>query len=183
MKGFTLIEVLVTIFLVAVGMMGFAALQIRTMNLAVETQERAAMSALVTNMSESIRSNHVTAYNGGYELGDIPYGLREKANCSALVGPTRDVCQWNNAIQTNELATAVNRSAIGAVGCLSTIEFAETHRTIRIAMAWSTRVSTGAEQAPGVDCGTGIIPEDYRRALYRDVRVRNVELKRELESD
>ncbi|NDH41803.1 MAG: type IV pilus modification protein PilV, partial [Gammaproteobacteria bacterium] len=59
--GFTLIEVLVTFLLTAIGLLGLASLQVNTINNGFEAQQRALVTTLVDDMAERVRMNPVGA--------------------------------------------------------------------------------------------------------------------------
>ena len=64
--GFTLIEVLVTFLIVAIGLLGLGALQVNTMNNSFETYQRALVGSIVEDMAARIRMNPNAAMAGDY---------------------------------------------------------------------------------------------------------------------
>lgn len=64
--GFTLIEVLVTFLIVAIGLLGLGALQVNTMNNSFETYQRALVASIIEDMAARIRMNSQAAMAGEY---------------------------------------------------------------------------------------------------------------------
>ena len=61
--GFTLIEVLVTLLIIAIGLLGLGALQVNTMNDQFEANQRAYATSLVDDMASRIRANNAILTN------------------------------------------------------------------------------------------------------------------------
>ena len=64
-KGISLIEVLITILVMAVGMLGVAALQVKALNTSQGSYSRAQAVALVEDLSDKMRSNYEFIHSGG----------------------------------------------------------------------------------------------------------------------
>ena len=60
-RGFTLIEVLVTMVIIAIGIMGLAGLQMTSLNSQFESYQRTQALLLVEDMSNRLRANAVAA--------------------------------------------------------------------------------------------------------------------------
>lgn len=80
--GFTLIEVLITILVMAFGLLGFALLQTMSVRLAQSANYRTQSTNLAYELLDQIRANRVraVAYYGDYAADITP------ANCSPKVG-------------------------------------------------------------------------------------------------
>ena len=85
--GFTLIEVLVTLVIIAIGLLGLGALQLNTMNNSFDTYQRALVGSIVDDMAARIRMNSQAA-----RAGDYFAGRPEASDCERLVGAQRDLC-------------------------------------------------------------------------------------------
>lgn len=74
--GTTLIEVLITVILVAVGLLGLAGLQLATVQNTNSAAERFEATTLARDILERMRANRQQALNGNYDLamGDDPAG-------------------------------------------------------------------------------------------------------------
>jgi len=163
MKGFTLIEVMVTLFIVALGLLGMNALQSHTVNNAFESYQRALMSSVVEDMSARIRMNPIRAKAGDYFA--TPTIL---SNCSTLTGAQRDLCEWHRELDGRHVIDdtgAPVASPFGAVGCIENLG----GNVIRVSVAWLGQTS---QAIATTDCGQGTLaPEDQRRVVYRDVTI------------
>lgn len=56
-KGITILEVLITVLVMAIGMLGFATLQLQTLNITQESYSRSQATALLENVTDMVRSN------------------------------------------------------------------------------------------------------------------------------
>jgi len=65
-RGVTLIEVLVTMVLLGVGLLGLAGLQARGVQVNQGSSYRAQAANLATDLADRLRADPVTAMNGGY---------------------------------------------------------------------------------------------------------------------
>ena len=68
-RGMTLIEVLVTLVLISVGLLGIAALQLTSLRSNQEAYVRSQASALAGDILDRMRSNQAGALNGDYVTG------------------------------------------------------------------------------------------------------------------
>jgi type IV pilus assembly protein PilV len=159
--GFSMIEVLITIFLVAFGLIGMNSLQAFTVNNAFESYQRALMSSAVEDMAARVRMNPVKAKEGVYFVP--PSGLA----CSLYVGFERDLCEWQQELKgtsvIDEDGTPV-ASPFGAVGCIESV----TDDTIRVSVAW---IGHTEQVEADTNCGIGQMNEQRRRVVYRDVTI------------
>jgi len=167
--GFTLVEVLVTFLLVAIGLLGMGALQVDTMNNQFEANQRVYATWLVDDMASRIRANRSAATAGAYFAETSVTDCRAAANTSVV----RDLCLWrallsgDHAITTNDIAVG---SALGAAGCITTGPGGSDGTVIRVAVAWQ---GTKASASPADDCGQGeFADENLRRVIHRDVFLR-----------
>lgn len=90
-SGTTLIEVLITVVLVSVGLLGLAGLQLTTVQNSNSSSERFEATTLAHDILERIRANRQAALTGRYNLalGAVPAGAN-------LVGA--DLLEWRNAL-------------------------------------------------------------------------------------
>ena len=107
LTGFTLIEVLVTVLIVAIGLLGLAALQVNTLNKQFETLQRAQVTSMVEDMTSRIRMNPTEAKSGAY------YGSASGTNCASLSGADRDLCEWNAMMATLSIYIDVDTGETG----------------------------------------------------------------------
>lgn len=67
-KGFTLIEVLVAVFILAIGVMGAAAMQLNALKFNQTASMRSQATFLAYEIVDSMRANRTLALAGGYDL-------------------------------------------------------------------------------------------------------------------
>ena len=90
-RGFTLIEILVTVVLISVGLLGIAALQLTTLRGNQESYVRSQANVLAGDILDRIRANPFAFRDGLYEtaFGDM-------GDTTTTYG--RDIRDWQNTI-------------------------------------------------------------------------------------
>lgn len=127
--GSTLIEVLVTIVILAFGLLGLATLQSKVQLASVESYQRAQAIILLSDMTQRISGRqdmNVAAYLPGVELGkeaplaDWPVDCSTKAASlnPMNAGPDRDLCDWNNALKGAAETKGVGVNAVNVGGMI-----------------------------------------------------------------
>ncbi|MFO7550780.1 MAG: type IV pilus modification protein PilV [Haliea sp.] len=174
-RGITLIEVLVTLLIVAIGLLGLAGLQVTTISSQFEAYQRAQSLLLLEDMANRIRVNAPAARAGNYPDGD-EYGLGidlEAIPDCTVVTPTaaRDLCEWSNAIAGAGVLREGQGlgSVIGARGCIENrAGSADGELIVRLTIAWQGAVPT---RAPALTCGLDAYGDDdrTRRVVSTDV--------------
>ena len=92
-RGFTLIEILVTVVLISVGLLGVAALQLTTLRANQESYARSQAGVLAADILDRMRSNPLAFRAGDY---DVTWnGIK---NTSPRAGA--DLTAWQTAINT-----------------------------------------------------------------------------------
>lgn len=163
-SGFSLIEVLITLIILAIGLMGLAGLQNRMLNAEFESYQRSQALMLVEDMVSRIRSNPAAARASNYS-GNAVYGtgniLGDDA-CNPANTTTFDLCSWSAALKgasvtLNEDETLVG-TMIGARGCIETVSGTATSEVVlRVTVAWQGLSPT---VAPALTCGQGSFGAD-----------------------
>jgi len=191
-RGFTLIEVLITVVILAIGLLGLAGLQITSLNNQLEAYQRAQALLLLNDMGGRIRGNATNARVNKAYADATDYGLRAIADCSLIVvaspddAVTRDICEWNNALAGTGAKLGSNNlgSAVGARACIENLTgsggsltgsaaFKDREAIVRLTIAW---LGTAATQAPASTCGQGAFGADdaFRRTATLDVNLGNL---------
>src|SRR5687768_17421752 len=67
-RGFTLVEVLVTVVLISVGLLGLAALQLTTLRGNHDAYARSQASILAANILDCMRTNPMAFRHGSYDV-------------------------------------------------------------------------------------------------------------------
>ena len=175
-RGTSLIEVLVTLVIVAFGLLGVAAFQAKAQVGSVESYQRAQAIILLEDMTSRINTN--TAQAGAY-LGTVGPGDGEPEDCTeSAPGPERDLCEWSSALKGAAEVDAANTKVggmIGARGCIDQVVLANpapgvcTPAVYRVTVAWQGLHKT---RAPALACGRDAYgPDTYRRAISSQVTV------------
>lgn len=175
--GISMIEVLITIVILAFGLLGLAGLQSKVDLSLVESYQRAQAVLLLADMSERIRVNHSDA--ASYVSTDVlGTGDSQPTDCStATVGVARDRCQWSNALKgAAETKSSSNVGAMtGARGCITQVQAPDPTAGVcmpgiyQITVAWQGLYPT---KAPDATCGQNAYGnETQRRAISARVSV------------
>jgi type IV pilus assembly protein PilV len=171
-RGTTLIEVLVTIVLLAFGLLGIAALQAKAQVGTVESYQRAQAVVLLQDMRARLSSNQDNADD---YLTTTPLGTKdsEPEDCSTLAaGAERDKCEWSNALKGAAEQDGTTRvgAMIGARGCIERLQVKDESSGVcrpgvyRLTVAWQGMHPT---LPPSLACGKGEYGQDdgARRAI------------------
>ncbi len=177
-QGTTMLEVLVTIVILAFGMLGLAGLQSKIFTAEMESYQRAQAVVLMNSMVERVNANRNNAatYVSGAALGT---GDAQPEDCSGTAaGVARDQCEWSNALKGAAETSGANKvgGMIGALGCATLIQAENatpgvcTPGIYLVTVAWQ---GLNASSIPSASCGQGTFGSDdrYRRALSTRVAI------------
>jgi len=156
-EGFALVEVMVTMILLSVGLLGLAGLQARTSVMEMESYQRTQALILAQDMAERIQANKRNA--AGY-VGD-DFGIGSDAGCAGSSGVRFDLCAWSSAIRgaTEKSGTVNVGTLLGGRGC---VVAASAHQ-YQVIVVWQGLMPT---VAPAAHCGRDRYGADsYRRAV------------------
>lgn len=148
-RGTSLIEVLVTIIILTIGLLGLAGLQMRLQSSEMEAYQRSQAIMLVNDMAGRIASNRADA--ASYVTGaGSPLGVG--MTCPTGATPQKiDANEWCNALQG--AAETMGGGQVGAViggrGCVE--DLGNNEYLITVAWQGMTPVS-----APAPACGQGL---------------------------
>lgn len=170
-RGFSLVEILVTMVVLAIGLMGLAGLQSRMLNVEFDAYQRSQALVLLQDMVNRIRANPAEARSSSYS-GSAVYGTGNSlgdAACDPADPVAYDLCSWSAALKGAAVTTGEDAIQIGAMtgarGCIETVSGSATSQVvIRVSVAWQGRSSTAA---PALSCGQGSYGADdgMRRAV------------------
>lgn len=169
-RGVTMIEVLITIVILTIGLLGVAGLQARMQLAEVESYHRSHAIVLLQDIVARVAANRRNAMN---YVTATPLGTGNALqNCIGLTGSALDLCQWNNALlgaaETSSGGQQVG-AMIGARGCISNVS-ATMPREFTVAVAWQGVTPTVASTA--TTCGQGLYgDEQTRRALVARIKI------------
>lgn len=176
-RGTSMIEVLVTIVILAFGLLGLAGLQLRIQNGEMESYQRGQALVLLNDMVERITANRANATS--YLSASIGTGDAQPGSCAAVAaGAAKDLCEWSNALKGAAETSGGNRvgAMIGARGCITEIQTANaasgvcTPGIYEVAVAWQGLRGT---VAPAKLCGKDSYGADdsLRRVISMQITV------------
>lgn len=167
-SGFTLIEVLITLLILVIGLLGLAGLQARMLNSEFEAYQRSHALVLVQDMVNRINANRSAARGSQYSSSNA-YGTDNALgdNCSTSGGVVAyDLCSWSAALKGASTTAGSNAvgAMVGARGCIETLSgLANSEVVLRVTVAWQ---GMSPSVAPAVGCGQGQYGTDsMRRAV------------------
>jgi type IV pilus assembly protein PilV len=174
--GFALIESMVTIVVIAFGLLGVAGLVSRSFVTEAEANQRTQAQLLLMDMTTRIEANRANVVN--YVTGDTGItGYVTNANgnpvlqsCDAAAPLVdRDRCEWGQMIAgADERIDARNASMlVGAIGCIYEVD--AFNRVYAVSVAWQGPSASAAPVAdpnfPPSGCGRGLYGDEAQRRL------------------
>lgn len=127
-RGFTLIEVMVVFFVLSVGLLGMAALQMRSMQYGQEAFMRSQATVAAYDMLDRMRLNRkVAVVDEGY---DVAYGVTAAPGGGAI--ETADVLEWTTFL-ANTLPAGQGQIACNPVDSQCTVSIQWTNRVTGVA--------------------------------------------------
>lgn len=185
--GFTLLEVLITMIILAIGMLGLANLQSKIHVVEMESYQRAQAVLLLQDMADRINSNRAGAAN--YVSATVLGTGNPDVDCAALAANTpalraaRDRCEWDQSLKgSSEQRGGTNVGGmLGARGCVELVQASNnapgvcTPGIYRVTVAWQGFHKT---TAPALGCGVNLYGEaadpekdQLRRAISTEVTI------------
>lgn len=176
--GFTLIEVLVTLLVLALGLLGLANLQAKMHLTEVEAYQRAQATLLLRDIGGRLRAagdtgaaNYVTGTSAPLGTGVVD------DDCTTLTGADQDLCEWSGALKgsAETKAGAQVGALLGGRGCVEQIQASDSTAGVckagiyRVTVAWQGLNKT---VAPSLACGQGDYGDDaLRRAIATTITI------------
>jgi type IV pilus assembly protein PilV len=181
--GSALLEVLVTIVILAFGLLGVAGLQSMIYIMEFESYQRAQAVVILNDIADRVAFNREAAAT--YEAASPLGGSGALANCSALSDSARDACEISNVLKGSgeQRGSAVVGAMNAAQACITTFTetstkaFNHCQTGVQIDIVWRGRSPT---IVPAASCGTtGGSPafsatDAYRRAISTRVSTGDV---------
>ncbi len=132
-QGFTMIEVLITVVITAIGLLGLGAMQLVSMKNINNTQYRSLATIYAYDMAERMRSNQAGVLSGAYNnVTGNETAISCTAFCSGSEVAQRDAFEWNQFIKNGangDLSQGALPNARGEVGSLG-------NRVFEITVTW-----------------------------------------------
>ncbi|GAA7769689.1 MULTISPECIES: type IV pilus modification protein PilV [Cupriavidus] len=176
-RGATMIEVLVSVVILLIALLGTAGLIARSGQSEMESYQRAQALTLLKDMVARINANRQAApcYASGSTMTVMGNATVAPPVCTGVSNAqlgtaTADLAAWNTALQgsaeSSSSGTAVG-AMIGALGCIESID--ATNQIYRVTVAWQGLAQTVTSSLP---CGAGSFGNDAnRRAISVTVRI------------
>jgi type IV pilus assembly protein PilV len=178
-RGSSLTEVLVTLVILAFGLLGVAGLQTKVGVAEMESYQRAQALLALSQMTERMSAN--TANAGNYvTIAPVGTGDAQPADCSGIAaGTNRDVCEWSNTLKgttENSAAGASTGGLSGGRGCITQVQAPNPALGVcstgiyQVSVAWQ---GTAPTATPVLACATGQYGANdaYRRVIAATVYV------------
>ncbi|WP_051326490.1 type IV pilus modification protein PilV [Aliagarivorans taiwanensis] len=169
--GFSLIEVIVTTFIVAVGLLAIVAMQTMAKRTSVESQQRTAAYITAKEMLERVRSNSIAWQANNPGIVKIGQGqiARTRPNCaedSGLMSACSaadlvyaDLYYWEWALKSK--SSAGQSALLNATACIQLLNTGE----LSVVVSWLSRqafTQTTPTNSLATSCGSS---SDKRRLL------------------
>ena len=177
--GASMVEVLVTLVILAFGLLGVAGLQTKIGTAEMESYQRAQALLVLSQMVDRMSNN--TANAVAYVTnGTVGTGDNQPANCNGIA-PTAnyDLCEWSNTLKGAAEQAALTNASVGAMvgarGCVTQLQAENptlgvcTTGIYQVSIAWQGMTRT-AVPAPALACGAGLYG-GYRRVIAATVSV------------
>ena len=150
-RGTTMLEVLVTIAILAVGLLGLAGLQSRLQVSEMESYQRAQALILLNDMASRITTNRI---NAAKYVTTSPVGAGMVCPTASTTQLDRDKYEWCTALQGAAETEGVSSvgAMIGGRGCVESLGVNTGQYMITV--AWQGLVPISAPPA-SVSCGSG----------------------------
>ncbi|MBS4011747.1 MAG: prepilin-type N-terminal cleavage/methylation domain-containing protein [Roseovarius sp.] len=148
-SGSSLIEILVTILILAVGFLGLAGFMVQQQNQDIDSYQRAQALLLLNDMSQRMQSNRANADD--YITGtENPLGIGMACETTAASIAEQDLNAWCSALQgsAESLGTQSVGAMVGARGCVE----ARGPQQYAITVAWQGMTPVSV---PAATCGAG----------------------------
>jgi type IV pilus assembly protein PilV len=120
--GFTLLEVMIALFLIAIGLMGLFTLQAKAQRAELESYERVQALVLIQDMIDRMNANRTDAFSQAYVTASPVGGGGSLTDCTGKTGAALDLCEWGNLLngvaETSAGGACSTTSGTGCVGAM-----------------------------------------------------------------
>lgn len=173
-RGISLIEILVSVLVLAVGVLGIGALQLRTQSSFIESQQRSQAQQVLRDISERMNANISAA--DGYVTGvEQPIGVGDNRGSDCAAGDSvaaNDLCFISQKLKGSSIASgeASKGAMVGARACVEEIQTRNNTLGVclpgiyRVTVAWQGfSASVAPNQAIG--CAAGMYGDESLRRV------------------
>jgi len=179
MHGYVLLEVLISVVILAIGLLGVAKLQASTRQLEMESYQRAQAVILLQDMVARISANRYSA--SCYAITDAttgtPYlgtGGTAPTSCASGAGKTTqqdaavaDMTQWHSLLtgSSEQIGTDNVGAMVGARGCVT---YDSANDVYVVSVAWQGLMKT-ATPSDGLPCAKNAYGDEEQRRVVSAV--------------
>jgi type IV pilus assembly protein PilV len=176
--GFSLIEILISVIIISIGVLGVVAMQGKTIQFVSDSTQRSTAAMLAADLIELIRSNRTGIVDSGavvraasnyYKTSGVAFTGAAVASCTTIAGCTPDematshVALWLQQVRNSlpvDNATLSASYIICQDSTPATIGCDNVGSAIKIQIAWLSRNNVCD---PGAPClGRSIVPMDVK---------------------
>jgi type IV pilus assembly protein PilV len=170
-RGVSMLESLITIVILAFGILGLANLQGKLQTVEVESYARSQALVILDDMAARLSAHRGVAATY-VDATPVGTGDTQPVDCSGTaLGVERDICEWSNALKGNtELSgTSAIGAMIGGRGCIEQLAGVEPP-SYRVTVTWQGLSPT---VVPGIDCAQSLYGANdaLRRTVAKVVSV------------
>jgi type IV pilus assembly protein PilV len=176
-QGFSMVEILVTLVIIMLGLLGLLATQVRSFQAEFESYQKSQALILLSDFVQRINTNRKAARC--YETTDAATGIPYLGHASSIAPSctawatselqsraVADLAAWDNLLKgvaENDGGVAVG-AMIGARGCISYDAAADRYR---ISIAWQGLTATAEPLSvdPALTCGKDLYGDEARRRI------------------
>jgi len=174
-KGFSLLEVLVSIVILAIGLLGLTGLQTKANEVEMEAYQRSVALMLVQDMADRVAAGRKYLDDfKGVSLAAYGVGDAQSATCAQTGDAAAQLCAWSNAMKgaAEKIGSAGIGAPIGMRGCLISVTPTEDALgEFFVVGVWQGVMPTASPPAntPGAQCAADV---DFGAGLRRAVVTR-----------
>lgn len=150
LRGASMIEVLVSLVIIAVGLLGLAGLQVRLQSSEMESYQRTQALLLLDDMASRIAVNRNNA-DTYLVAADSPLGVGPACPTASTTVADRDRAEWCRALQGAAETSGASKvgAMIGGRGCVESVD-----GDYLVTVTWQGLTPIAAPPA-SVACGAG----------------------------
>jgi len=143
--GFSMLEILITLVIVAIALLGTAGLQINAMRVNKGGQFRTQAIFLASDMAERMEANRAEAVLGTYAVAATSAVAAAAADCSAAACSSANLASWD----INQWGTAIS-NVLPQPNWSITQTVAGNPSTYSILISWTDRSPTSTVNSGGI---------------------------------
>lgn len=153
-QGFSLLEILISGFILALGLLGLAGMQSMAAKSSVEIQQRNLANSLVTDITERMKLNQLWLLDTGnnYAIASLndysaaaPTCVTDGSftDCTGAQIMQNDLYEWKQKFTGAEINSSGNNGLIEADACIAVTELADSNgELVDIVISWFSTIES-----------------------------------------